>query len=217
MKPIEKRTVVIGMTGGVGAGKSTVLDFIKDEYDAVIFKTDEIAHDVMEPGGACYGKLREMLPSDVFDDENAGKTGGAINRKKLAAFIFEDEFLRDKINSLVHPAVGEELSLSVEKEKKQNHPDYVIIESALYTGGGFALLCDEVWNVTAAENVRVERLVSSRGYTAQKAADIIKSQFKNESLASKLPVQIDNSGAFEDTKVSIKEQLDRIWRVYNAV
>ena len=208
---VKKKTAVIGITGGVGAGKSTVLDYIADNYDALILKTDEIAHDVMEPGSDCYERLREILPDEAFGRSLSGEeTDRSIDRQALARLLFADDPLREEINALVHPAVGEELSAIVKKEKKQNRLDYVIIESALYTGGGFALLCDEVWNVTAAENVRIDRLMKDRGYTRDKAVGIIESQAVNDRLSKTLSIQIDNSADFDRTKEQIETELERV-------
>ena len=197
-------TKVIGITGGIGSGKSAVLDYIEENFNARILKTDEIAHDVMEPGERCYEALKRIFPDEVFPDN------APIDRELMAKAMFSDESLRQKLNAIVHPAVGEYLKEETLKERAQNKFDYVIIESALYTGGEFALLCDAVWNIHASVSVRTERLKRTRGYSDEKIRDILKSQEKNDVLRLTLPVQIDNDGDFEATKTQIKNALGGI-------
>ncbi|MCR4843319.1 MAG: dephospho-CoA kinase [Eubacterium sp.] len=194
-------TRVIGITGGIGAGKSVVLDYIEENFNARIIKTDEVGHLVTEPGTGCNAALREIFPDGVFDAQ------GRMDRNKFAAAMFQNPELTAKTNAIIHPAVGEYLEAEVEKERRQNVLDYVIIEAALYDGTGFALLCDEVWNVDASPQVRKHRLMDDRGYSEEKVEGIFKSQREYDRLRLTLPVQIDNNGDLESTFNQIKRAL----------
>ena len=95
--------MVIGVTGGVGSGKSTVLNFLRDGYRAQIIEEDQVARELMEPGGACYQAVTEAFGPEILAED------GQINRKELAALVFSDEAKRKQLNSLTHPLVEREV------------------------------------------------------------------------------------------------------------
>ncbi len=121
-KPMRK-TKVIGITGGIGAGKSLVLDYIKANYRSRILLTDEIGEEVVSPGGMCYSRLKQLLPKEAFDKK------GYMKRDVVSELMYEDPDLRKKMNDLIHPAVGIYLVTEIEKEKKHGLLDFVIIRS----------------------------------------------------------------------------------------
>ena len=90
---------IIGITGGVGAGKSKVLDYLEDKYHARILKADQLANDLKLPGGICYQSLIDHFGTDILDTE------GYIDKGKFATLIFGDEAALQYVNSVVHPAV----------------------------------------------------------------------------------------------------------------
>lgn len=192
---------VIGITGGIGAGKSTALKYLEEKYGALILETDEIAKEVMEPGGRCYEDLKKILPEEAFLPE------GGLDREVLAGLMYKDKALTGKINSLVHPAVGGYLEEKVEKERQKKDRRYVIIESALYDGTGFALLCDEVWNIDVSSKERKRRLMESRGYSAEKVDSIFKSQAYYDEKRLSLKVQIDNGSGPEQLYAQVDKAL----------
>ena len=106
----------IGLTGGVGAGKTTVLKAMKQMYRVRILIADEIAHEQMEPGTMCYKRLHEAFGSCDIWREN-----GSINRSKLAQLLFSDEEKRRTLNGIVHPAVKEYILGEVEKERQKGY------------------------------------------------------------------------------------------------
>lgn len=196
---------IIGITGPIGAGKSEIVNYIKENYRCRIFLTDDIAKEVSAPGGMCYSRLRELLPKEAFD-----RTSGQMDRAKVSELMYSDPSLRQKMNDLIHPAVGIYLGAELEKEKQRGMLDFCIIESALYDGGGFALLCKEVWNVTAPEEVRKVRLMESRGYSEEKAAGIFESQRKYDKMRSRLGVQIQNGADLEGAFAQVDREMERL-------
>ena len=98
---------VIGITGGVGSGKSALLHYIAQNYNCKIILADEVAHRVKEPGQPCYEKLVELMSSDILNAD------GTIHKGRMAAKIFESEELLGKVNKIIHPAVKEAILRAV--------------------------------------------------------------------------------------------------------
>lgn len=201
----KRKCYVIGITGPIGAGKSEVVNHIRANYLCRVFGTDDIAKDVSAPGGICYERLRGLLPQEAFDRKT-----GLMDRGKVSELMYADVQLRQEMNDIIHPAVGYMLGAELDKEKRHGLLDFCIIESALYDGGGFALLCKEVWNVTASDEIRTQRLIESRGYSAEKIKSIFESQSKYDKMRRKLRVQIDNSGALADTLSQVDAEMNRL-------
>jgi len=179
----------IGLTGGVGAGKTTVLKAIGQKYHVRILIADEIAHGQMRPGTDCYRRLRE-----AFGDCDIWCDGGEINRAALAQMLFSDEEMRRKLNGIVHPAVKAYILGEVEKERQAGNYDYVILEAALLIEEHYDTLCDELWYVYASEETRKKRLMADRGYTEQKVEQIFAAQLPDETYRKYCSVVIDNDG-----------------------
>lgn len=177
----------IGLTGGVGAGKTTVLKAMKQMYRVHILIADEIAHEQMEPGTMCYKRLHEAFGSCDIWREN-----GSINRSKLAQLLFSDEEKRRTLNGIVHPAVKEYILGEVEKERQKGYYEYVILEAALLIEDHYDTLCDELWYVYASEQTRKKRLMADRGYTVEKVERIFAAQLSDEVFRKYCSVVIDN-------------------------
>ena len=177
----------IGLTGGVGAGKTTVLKAMKQMYRVRILIADEIAHEQMEPGTMCYKRLHEAFGSCDIWREN-----GSINRSKLAQLLFSDEEKRRTLNGIVHPAVKEYILGEVEKERQKGYYEYVILEAALLIEDHYDTLCDEMWYVYASEQTRKKRLMADRGYTEEKVERIFAAQLSDEVFRKYCSVVIDN-------------------------
>ena len=155
--------LTIGVTGGVGAGKSTVLNYIKDNYRAEIILADDYGNKVKEPGEECYAKIVELLGEGILSSPN-----GTIDREKMAKAIFADEELRRKVNDIIHPAVIHKILEDVEKIRTGGRMDYCLIEAALLIESGLYREFDKLMYIYADENVRRKRLISSRGYSDEK-------------------------------------------------
>lgn len=178
----------IGLTGGVGAGKTTVLKAIRQMYRVRILIADEIAHEQMEPGTTCYKRLHEAFGGyDIWRDD------GCINRPKLAQLLFSDEEKRQTLNGIVHPAVKEYILGEVETERQKGYYEYVILEAALLIEDHYDTICDELWYVYADEQTRKQRLMADRGYSEQKVDQIFAAQLSDETYRRYCRVVIDNS------------------------
>ena len=167
---------VIGITGGVGAGKSAVLDFIETKYNCRVIKADLAAKALEEPGGVCYEPLIALLGEDILNP------AGEIDKRKMADAIFGDKALLQKVNAIVHPAVKAYLLSEIERERKSGKRDYLFIEAALLIEEGYVGILDELWYIRAGESIRRRRLKENRGYTDEKIDAILKRQITEESL-----------------------------------
>ena len=183
----------IGLTGGVGAGKTTVLKAMKQLYRVRILIADEIAHEQMEPGTLCYKKLHRL-----FSGNDIWRSDGSIDRPALAKLLFSDEEKRKQLNGIVHPAVKEYILGEVEKERQAGIYDYVIVEAALLIEEHYDELCDELWYVYASEETRKQRLMTDRGYSAQKVDQIFAAQLPEDVYRQHCAVVIDNDRDMDD-------------------
>lgn len=195
---------VIGITGGVGSGKSEILSYIREKYPCEIVFADNLAKELQEPGQACYGPLVKLLGRDILDRD------GNIVKAAMAEKIFSDSGLLEKVNGLVHPAVVEEILRRIESAKKNGKILLFFVEAALLIENGFDKICDEMWYIYARENVRRERLMRSRGYSEEKIESIMRKQLPEEEFRKNCQVVIDNSASLAECTA----QIDRILEAY---
>lgn len=189
----------IGITGGVGAGKSAILEYINSKPGTRVMLADNIAHVVMEPGTECYRKLREIFAEDIFYKD------GNIDKAKMAVAIFNDSKLRDKLNAIVHPAVKQYVIDQYETEKKKGELEWLILEAALLIEEHYDEICDELWYIYTSEENRRARLKEARGYSDEKIDSIMKSQLGEDAYRNACQKIIDNNGNVEQTYKEIDE------------
>lgn len=182
---------IIGITGGVGAGKSALLSYIEEHYSCRVILADQAAHQVEQPGEVCYDELVALLGSDICDEQ------GYIVKSKMAYRIFGNSTLLKKVNALIHPAVKKYILREIAAEKKKAEIDYFFIEAALLIEERYDLICDELWYIHADEEVRRKRLRDSRGYTDEKIDAIMEKQLSREEFERHCAVVIDNSSTLE--------------------
>lgn len=191
---------VLGITGGVGSGKSQVLEYLHDAYGAVIRQLDGVAKELQRKGGGCYTRIVETFGMEIVTAD------GELDREKLAQIVFAEEEKLRVLNEIVHPEVKRQVKREIAEQKRKGTPLFVI-EAALLTTAGYEEICDEMWYIYTEEAVRRERLKASRGYTDKKITDMIQSQPMEEGYRSGCTAVIDNSGSFEETKKQIGELL----------
>lgn len=190
---------VIGITGGVGAGKTAVLAYIAQNYNCKVIMADEVAHMVKEPGQVCYNRLISLLSEDILQPD------GRIDKGKMASKIFASDELLEKVNDIIHPAVREFVEETIATEKNKQMLDFLFIEAALLIEAGYLDIVDELWYIYADENVRRARLKMSRHYSDEKIDSIMEQQLSEEEFRKACNVVIDNSNTLEESF----EQIDR--------
>lgn len=189
---------IIGITGGVGCGKSLVLSYLENKFGAVIVETDKLAHELQKPGEICYSKIVDEFGSGILDNN------GIINRMNLGRIVFADEAKLKRLNEIVHPEVLLRLKEMIAREKSDK---LFVIESAILFESGLDKLCDETWYIYVEESVRRQRLRESRGYSEEKIDSIMSSQMSEKFFREKCNIIIDNSNGAESTFKQIREEL----------
>lgn len=192
---------VIGITGGVGAGKSEVLNFLLEHYNCRVIMADRVAHQLEEPGGKCFEPLTGLLGTDILTPE------GKIDRQKMAVRIFGDAAILEQVNGIVHPAVKEYLLEQIAQERVAGKFDYLFIEAALLIEEGYIGIVDEMWYVHADVSIRRQRLKQTRGYSDDKIDSILAKQLPEEAFYKYCRVVIENSGTLTGVYQQIEKEL----------
>lgn len=186
----HEKKKVLGVTGGVGAGKSTVLAYLRDRYGARVIQADEVGRMLQTPGHDCYDQIVEAFGVEVVDAQ------GNLRRELLAAKVFDDAKALRRLNDIVHPAVKKYIVQKIEEENNEGLATFVVLEAALLLEAGYDDICDEVWYIYAGEKTRVARLMQSRGYSQEKARDIMANQLSDEEFRRRCKFIIDNDSDF---------------------
>ena len=179
---------VVGVTGGVGSGKSEVLRVLEEQFNCGIIRTDDVARDLCE-----FGK--EVLDQD-----------GRLDRPKLASIVFSDEEKLNILNACTHPQVYEWVRNTVEKWTKEGKYSMIAVESALPEKLKEMKVCEELWYVYVKPEVRRERLRISRGYSEEKMDAMFASQLPDSLFIENCQVVIDNNLDIEN----IEKQLNQL-------
>ena len=194
----------IGITGGVGAGKSFILSFLEENYSAIVVRADELARHLMMPGTACYEELCASFGDDgVFDED------GYVKAADLAKLIYTQPNRREQLNAIVHPAVKNEVLRQVKAARDSGEVEYFFLEAALLIEEHYDELCDELWYIYASEDTRRMRLRSSRGYTDEKITKMMEAQLPEDTFRGMCQVVIDNDGDEKHTSDQIRKILGR--------
>jgi len=210
--PIEKHKddhemKLIGITGGVGAGKSEVLGYIRKHYQCEIYLADEVAHLVKQPGTECHKALTELLGQEILQQD------GQIDRGRMAQKIFGDSELLRQVNEIVHPAVRRFLLERMEAARSAGAVELFFVEAALLIEGGYRSLMDEIWYIYASEDIRRTRLRQSRNYSEEKISQIMSHQLTEDRFRKSCDFVIDNSGSFQESCRQIDRKLEAFtWR-----
>ena len=193
----------LGITGGVGSGKSRVLKLLEETYHARVYQADEIAKRIQEPGNACYEQIVKTFGREICLE------GGGLDRKKLGRLVFSDRKKLETLNALVHPAVNEEIVRLIAREESRGTGLFVL-EAALLAKPWYREILDEIWYIRVEREVRMERLAASREYTKEQTESMMASQPREEEFLAFADRVIDNSGEFSETARQIRQELKRL-------
>jgi len=192
-----KRPYIIGLTGNIATGKSSVMRRL-EEHGALVIDADKVAHALMEPGGEAYEAVVEAFGRQILAPD------GKIDRKKLGEIVFGDPAELRRLEKIVHPAVRRRIREIISGARE----NVVVIEAIKLLDYGLAdELCDEVWVVTAPPQQQALRLMRDRGLTQDEAWLRINAQPPQEEKVRRADVVIHNSGSLEQ----LYEQVDRAW------
>ncbi|MCC8103079.1 MAG: dephospho-CoA kinase [Clostridiales bacterium] len=180
----KEKAKIIGLTGGVGAGKSTILSYLKEHYGACILEADKIGHHLQRPGEACWKRIIETFGTEILKED------GSLDRGRLGALVYADRRKMEQLNAIVHPAVKARILETIESFDSMS---FIVIEAALLLEDHYDEICDEVWYIYADEETRTRRLMKSRGYSQEKVHQIMSNQLGEEEFRRRCQVVIDNS------------------------
>lgn len=200
---MQNKMKTIGITGGVGAGKSTVLSYLEEKFGAFVIQADLIGHKVMEPGERCYIPVTQLFGKDVIKEDKT------IDRKRISDVVFSKKELLEKLNQIIHPAVRAYILEQLEEERLHGRK-LCVVEAALLLEEHYEEFCDQVWYIHADQEVRIERLMKTRGYTRQKAENIIKNQATEAFFRMHADYVIENNKDLEKTYQEIMEGIEQI-------
>lgn len=197
---------IIGITGGVGAGKSTVLEYLRERHGAYTVQADLVGHELMEPKGNCFAPILDLLGREVLDAQ------GRIDRKKVAGIVFPRPKILAKLNEIIHPAVKKEI-LRRAAEEEQRGRRLFVIEAALLIEDHYDEICADMWYIYAKEALRRQRLKEERGYPDEKITDIFRNQQTDQIFRQKCGYIVENNGDLQ----AAYQQIDRRIREYGIL
>ncbi len=192
--------LVIGVTGGVGTGKSTVASMLK-RLGAVVLDADELAHQVMEPKRLAWRQIVKTFGQDVLNEDQT------INRRQLAAVVFRDEAKRKQLESIVHPQVLRRINVDLRRLRRIRSVRVVVLDVPLLLEVGAQDLVDALVVVTAPPAVQRERLQAKYGWSEEEIQERITAQWEVSAKVALADVVIDNSDGVETTRTQVK----RLW------
>lgn len=131
---------IIGITGGVGAGKTQILEYLNNKYGATICMTDEVGKKLQKKGTECFDEIVAHFGNEILDEK------GELDRAKLSDIVFADRVELSVLNGIVHPRVKEEIQKKITREERKN-TNLMLIEGALLIEDHYEEICDELWYV----------------------------------------------------------------------
>ena len=194
---------VIGLTGGVGSGKTVAAHMLAEILGAELLISDELGHIVMQKGQEGYRRIIQTFGTEILDGQ------GEIVRERLSKVVFGDTEALNRLNQIIHPAVKQYIrdQLAVKKQQGQK---VCVVEAALLLEDHYDEICDELWYIFTAEEIRKERLMESRGYSEEKIQHIFESQLKEEIYRKYCKTVIDNNGDLNKTYGQIDKAFERL-------
>ena len=190
---------VIGLTGGIGSGKSTVSDMLRAKGAAVVY-ADQVGHEVYRPGTAVWDEVVAAFGRQVLTAE------GEIDRRKLGGIVFADPEARRRLNAITHPPMRRLMAERLDELRRQG-VRVAVLEAALLIEASWVDLTDEVWLTLAPSAVAAERLMQRSGLSREEAEARIASQLSNEERLGHANVVIDTDCSLEE----VARRVDELW------
>jgi dephospho-CoA kinase len=190
---------VIGLTGGIGSGKSTVAKILV-ELGAKHIDADKVAQEVYLPGTAGFRDVVKTFGERVLSGN------GEIDRRKLGEIVFNNPKALETLNGIIHPRAYDLARERLDEYRRQG-AEVVVLEVILLVEAGWDHLADEIWVTVISEDVVVERLMKERGLSREEVVARIRSQTSNEDRIKYADVVIRNDGSREE----LKAEVTRLW------
>lgn len=197
---------VIGVTGNIGSGKTTVSRLLAEEYGCFYLNADNIGRLVAEPGGEAYDELCSAFGEGCFLPD------GTLNRPAMAELVFNDKAELERLNGIMHPAILRHIQQEIDTVHKADPMQIVIVEAALLIEANYLGILDSLWLVWADDDVRLQRVMARDGISAEQAQARMNNQMpQQEKLKYARYVLHNNDGINE-----LKKELASIWQQFAA-
>lgn len=196
-------TRVVGLTGGIGTGKSTVARLF-EALGAVVVDADAIVREVQAPGAPALAEIAEAFGPEMLDES------GALRRERLGELVFRDAAARERLNRIVHPRVGAEMARRVEAARRAGAPLVLLDVPLLLETGGSAAPAEGVIVVYATPEQQVERQMARNGYERGEAERRVAAQLSIEEKRRRADWVIDNSGSLEATERQVRALFEEL-------
>jgi len=195
---------VIGLTGGISSGKSTVSQFLA-ELGAVIIDADKVGHEAFKPDSEAWREVVAAFGRQIIT------ANGAIDREKLGEIVFSNSEARSRLNQIMHPRMYDLVKTRLEEYQRQG-AGVVVLEAPLLLEAGWTSLVDKVWVTTASEATVLKRLRERTGLSEEESLARIRSQLPSEKRVKHADVVINTDCSLEELKAKVKE----LWQELQA-
>lgn len=192
----------IGLTGGVGSGKSTVSSYMH-ELGIPVIDGDKLAREAVIPGSRAMAEMRKAFEPHIFLPD------GSLNRLKMGEIVFNDEEKRQKLNSIIHPFIWHRTREELIRAQEEGFP-VVVLDMPLLLEISWQLRVEEVWLVEVPLEVQIARVISRDGFTREQVMERIGKQMPTTNKMNYADVIIDNSRSVEDTRRQVREALKHV-------
>lgn len=187
---------ILGVTGGMGSGKSAVARTLRD-LGAVVIDADFIARAVTAKGGKALEELADFFGNPILDEN------GDLDRKALADLVFKDPVKRHALEAITHKHIVAKILDGIENIRNSGKTEVVVIDAPIPLEHGFLDVVDEVWVVTADKETRISRAMERSGYTYEEALNRINSQMKDEEYLQVADDIIQNDGSVDELEKTV--------------
>lgn len=194
---------VYGITGGAGTGKSEVIKMLQQNFGGCVIMSDEVARELMQKGNISYQLIVEYFGRYILMDD------GEIDRKKLADHVFNNKEALEKLNSMTHPYVKDEIRKLIAEAEASGECRFVALESAILLECGYEDICDEFWYVYTKPEIRRQRMKETRNYSDEKVDSVMRNQQPDEVFFEQCSFVIKNNTTLSDVYAQLKEKLDQ--------
>ena len=188
---------IVGLTGGIGSGKSTVAQFLT-ELGAAVIDADKVGHEAIQPGTPVFQKIVAAFGQQIIG------ASGEIDRARLGEIVFKNPQARERLNEIIHPAMYDMVMARLDDYRQQG-VKVVVLDAPLLLDAGWASLVDEVWVTIATENTILERLSERSDLSAEEIKARIRSQLPSEERIKHADVAIDTDCTLDELKAKVKE------------
>ena len=194
---------VIGLTGGIGAGKSTVTQML-EELGAAVIDADKVGHQIYLPDLPAWREIVTTFGQGVLDADRT------INRQALGKIVFADPEALRTLNRIVHPKMYERMAELIAELRAHGGMQAIVVEAAVLVEANWMSLVDQVWVVVASEAVVVDRLAKQRSLSPDQVRTRIAAQLSNDERLKHAQVVIRNDGSLEEVRAAVHQAWDQL-------